>query len=483
MLNTEFILHLTLIEGIGPQVIQKIIQSQRSGVQTSDLYHLSASDWMRYFGISEIAAHKLVAGLSDMTVLEKELNLIEKHKIKLLTMADASYPELLQEIHSPPAVLYYLGGDFAAKNNPSIHASGALRVGGEGDQKNILSEDFNQSCDSLPICSEASSSARPECSVGMYRRVLENNKHNKRIAVVGARKGNEYGKRIIQTIIPDLVAAGYAIVSGGALGIDAMAHEAALQCGGKTIAILGSGLLRLYPSANKPLFKRIIESGGIVASPYPLKMEGLPHNFPARNRIVTGLSQGCLVVQAAKKSGALISAHCAMEQGREVFAVPGAFDDELSAGCHEIIQQGAKLVMNSADILTEFGDRIIIPSQLILEQKMLQQSISFSRAQPDTLTGSVVNTSLGFPRAHPELVEGSERLILQQVQDERKGIIAASYSETQTKILAACKQQASIEDIVSATQLSFEQVQSELFTLQLEGVLSQDFAGLWVVDY
>lgn len=387
MLNTEFILHLTLIEGIGPQVIQKIIQSQRSGVQTSDLYHLSASDWMRYFGISEIAAHKLVAGLSDMAILEKELNLIEKHKIKLLTIADASYPELLQEIHSPPAVLYYLGGDFAAKN--------------------------------------------------------------KCLAVVGARKSNDYGKRIINTMVPDLIAAGYTIVSGGALGIDAMAHEAALQCGGKTIAILGSGLLRLYPSSNKLLFKRIIDNGGIVASPYPLMMEGLPHNFPARNRIVTGLSQGCLVVQAAKKSGALISAHCALEQGREVFAVPGAFDDELSAGCHEIIQQGAKLVMNSADILSEFGDRVIQPDMQVLKQQVL-----FAQAQ----------SSLHFDRA-PIAKENEE----------------TNTSESQKKIITFCKQPSSVEDIVAATQLSFEQVQSELFNLQLDNVVSQDFAGLWVV--
>ena len=386
MLSKKFILHLTLIEGIGPHIIQKIIKSERSGVQTSDLYHVSASDWMRYFGISEIVAHKLVAGLSDMTILEKELDLIEKNKIKLLTIIDESYPALLQEIHSPPPVLYYVGGDFAAKN--------------------------------------------------------------KSLAVVGARKGNEYGKRIIQTIVPDLVAAGYTIVSGGALGIDAMAHEAALQCGGKTIAILGAGLLRLYPSSNKLLFKRIIESGGVVASPYPLMMEGLPHNFPARNRIVTGLSQGCLVVQAAKKSGALISAHCALEQGREVFAVPGNFDDELSAGCHEIIQQGAKLVMNSADILSEFGDRVIISEKPIVEQKMLQQSISFSSAP----------------------------------SSERKENLAKQYSEPQQKIIVACKQPSSIEDILTATQLSFEQVQAELFNLQLDGVVSQDFTGMWVVQ-
>lgn len=362
------------------------MQSQRSDVQTSDLYHLSASDWISYFGISEQTAHKLVAGLADMALLEKELDLIEEHKIKLITIDDAAYPSLLKEIHSPPAILYYQGSSFAVS---------------------------------------AVASAKEE----------------KRIAVVGARKANDYGQRAVDLLVPDLVAAGYTIVSGGALGLDTMAHEAALQCGGKTIAILGSGLLRLYPSSNKDLFKRIIKNGGIVASPYPLMMEGFPHNFPARNRIVTGLSQGCVVVQAAKKSGALISAHCALEQGREVFAVPGHFDDELSAGCHEIIQQGAKLVMSSADILSEFGEKV--PAPRIVEEKSLQQAISF------------------------------------RLSSEQKKDFADKYPESQQKIIAACQKPISLEDIITTTALSFEQVQSELFTLQLDGVVSQDFTGMW----
>ncbi len=378
MFNTQFILHLTLIEGIAPSVIQKIIQSQRSGVQTSDLYHLSAFDWMNYFGISEKYAQKLVAGLSDMTILEKELELIHENKIQITTIIDQSYPALLKEIHLPPAILYYQGGNFPSKS----------------------------------------------------------------LAVVGARKGNEYGQRIIDMIIPDLVAAGYAIISGGALGIDTMAHQAALRCGGKTIAILGSGLLKPYPPTNKKLFAAIMESGGIVASSYPLNMDPLPHNFPARNRIVTGLSQGCLVVQAAKKSGALISAHCALEQGREVFAVPGPFDDELSSGCNEIIQQGAKLVMSSADIFNEFGDKIVHADKQAFQQQVLFSPASF-------------------------------------ISSQKK--LTEIYSATQQKIILVCKQPMSLEDIINITELSFEQAQSELFNLQLDGVVIQDFTGMWVV--
>jgi DNA processing protein len=378
MINKDFLLHLTLIDDIGPAVIKKMMQFQRSDVQTSDLYHLSALQWMQYFRISELTAQKLVTGLSDISVLEKELELIEKNRIQLVTIIDQSYPYLLKEIHLPPVVLYFYGAEFE--------------------------------------------------------------KCTKSLAVVGSRKANHYGQKIINAVIPDLIAAGYTIVSGGAVGIDTMAHQAALECGGKTIVILGSGLLRPYPGVNKKMFYKIIESGGIVASSYPLLMEPFPGNFPARNRIVTGLSQGCLVVQAAQKSGALISAHCALEQGREVFAVPGLFDDELSAGCNEIIQQGAKLVMNSADILTEFGDRVVISAKPIIEQKSFQQPITFSAAQP------------------------------------------SNYSDTQQKIVAVCTQPASLEDITSITQLSFEQVQSELFTLQLDGVVSQDFSGMWSIS-
>src|SRR5204862_6910763 len=124
---------------------------------------------------------------------------------------------------------------------------------------------------------------------------------------------------------------------------------------GKTIVVLGSGLLRPTLSSHRELFKRVIASGGLVVSSFPLLMDAKPGNFPARNRIIAGLSHGCLVVQAAQKSGALITAHYALEQGREVFAIPGSLDDPLSAGCHALIQQGAKLVTCPADIITEIG--------------------------------------------------------------------------------------------------------------------------------
>ena len=233
------------------------------------------------------------------------------------------------------------------------------------------------------------------------------------------------------------------------------------KCGGKTIAVLGSGLLNVYPISNKKLFQSIVDSGGAMVSSFPLTMEGMPGNFPARNRIITGLSHGCLVVQAAQKSGALISAHYAMEQGREVFAVPGPFDSELSAGCNGLIQNGAKLVMNSADILTEFGDRIVLPDKKATEHKAMQLNL-------ESFQGARFDSSSKVAPCPPKL---------SAKEDVDK---YSHYSAQQKVIIAACKQPLSFDDIITRTQLSSELVQAELFDLQLDGVISQDFTGMWV---
>ncbi|HSC25405.1 MAG TPA: DNA-processing protein DprA [Candidatus Babeliales bacterium] len=389
MINSEFILHLTLLDTIGPAIIQKIIEMQRSDVSASDLYLFSQTDWMNIFGFTERVAQKLAIGLSDKKILENELHLIAKHTIQWLSIQNSEYPQLLREIYLPPSILYFQG-------NQSL---------------------FNVA--------------------------------QKSLSVVGARKADKYGKQVVDRIIPDLVAANYIIVSGGALGIDTMAHEVAIKTGGATIAVFGSGLLHYYPASNTNLFKAIIEHNGLIVSSFPLKMQPLSGNFPARNRIVTGLSHGCLVVQAAQKSGALISAHYAMEQGREVFAIPGPIDDELSVGCNMLIQNGAKLVITSADILQEFGDRIILPDKQVTQEKALQ------------LTFESVATVVS-----PKKIDSIE---------------SSLYTSEQQKIIAACKQPSSFDMIIAVTQLSPEIIQSELFNLQLDGIVAQDFTGMWSV--
>ena len=173
-----------------------------------------------------------------------------------------------------------------------------------------------------------------------------------RLAVVGSRTPTRYGERIATGLAGQLAARGVEIVSGGARGIDSCAHEGALEQQGRTVAVLGSGLARLYPPENETLFERIAASGALV-SEFALDESPLPHNFLRRNRLISGLSVAVVVVEAAERSGTHNTATHALEQGREVLAVPGSVQSHKSVGCHRLIQQGAKLVQDVADIVAE----------------------------------------------------------------------------------------------------------------------------------
>lgn len=172
------------------------------------------------------------------------------------------------------------------------------------------------------------------------------------LAVVGARGPTEYGKETTRRLVTELVNSGVTIISGLALGIDARAHQAALEAGGRTIAVLACGVDVPYPETNRALAERIVAHGALV-SEIPLGMAPVPNNFPARNRLISGLARGTLVVEAGEKSGALITVEFALEQGREVFAVPGHIYSVKSAGTHRLIRNGAALVRNAEDILQD----------------------------------------------------------------------------------------------------------------------------------
>lgn len=212
--------------------------------------------------------------------------------IDILTDSDAAYPRLLREIHDPPAVLF-LRGKFQPR-------------------------------DALAI------------------------------AMVGTRHATQYGLRQAERLAKGLAQAGLTIVSGMARGIDAAAHRGALAAGGRTVAVLAGGLLNLYPAEHKDLAEQIAQAGLLVS-------ESPPHSppragaFPQRNRLITGLCLGVVVVEAGLRSGALISAEHAMEQGREVFAVPGRVDSRASRGCHRLLREGARLVECVEDVLEELG--------------------------------------------------------------------------------------------------------------------------------
>jgi DNA processing protein len=176
---------------------------------------------------------------------------------------------------------------------------------------------------------------------------------NIQIAVVGSRQPTVTGIEIAAELSGQLVSAGLTITSGLAIGIDTASHQGALHQGGSTIAVLGSGLKHWYPSANIPLAKKILYQGGLLISELPLTAPPLPQFFPKRNRIISGLSVGVIIVEATCRSGSLITAKTALEANREVFAIPGSIRNPLSAGCHQLIQQGAKLVITVNDVLNE----------------------------------------------------------------------------------------------------------------------------------
>lgn len=185
------------------------------------------------------------------------------------------------------------------------------------------------------------------------------------VAIVGSRKPTSYGREVAQRISYDLAQAGVIIVSGLALGIDGVAHRGALEAGGTTIAVLGNGLDSIYPSSHQDLGQTIIEKGGAIISEYEPAMPALAYQFLERNRIVSGLSDAVVVVEAAARSGTLSTAAHALNQGREVFAVPGNITSPLSTGCNNLIKQGATPVTSSDDILE------IIAPQIKIDQAQL----------------------------------------------------------------------------------------------------------------
>lgn len=239
--------------------------------------------------VSARLADKILEGAPGETV-QAALVWLEQKDHHLLTLADPDYPAPLLEIADPPVILYLAG----RRQLLPAHA----------------------------------------------------------LAVVGSRNPSPKGLENAEALAKALSDASHTVVSGLAEGIDSAAHRGGLAGEASTIAVVGTGLDRVYPARNRDLAKDIEERGALV-SEFPLGTRALPGNFPRRNRIISGLSKGCLVVEAAIQSGSLITARCALEQGREVFAVPGSIHSPLAKGCHALIKQGAKLVETATDVLEE----------------------------------------------------------------------------------------------------------------------------------
>lgn len=241
------------------------------------------------------------------------------------------------------------------------------------------------------------------------------------LAIVGSRNATPGGLRTAEEFAAAASASGLTVVSGLALGIDAAAHRGALSAGaeaGSTIAVVGTGIDRIYPARNQALARRIAEEGGIL-SEFPLETPALRRNFPQRNRLISGLSLGVLVVEATLDSGSLITARCAGEQGREVFAIPGSIHSPFSKGCHKLIREGAKLVETARDVLDELG----LPATIE----------PLSKKEEDHGSRATVLRALGFDPVTPdELVARLEwpveRVMTHLLELEMSGKIARMQS-------------------------------------------------------
>ncbi len=193
-----------------------------------------------------------------------------------------------------------------------------------------------------------------DAPICLYVRGTLDSLENRMIALVGSRRTSNYGRMMAEHLARSASFAGWTVVSGLAYGVDAVAHQAVLDAGGKTVAVLGGGLARIYPQDHVAMAKKIIETGGAIVSEFPMEFSPNRNSFPMRNRIISGISQGVIVVEAGSTSGSLITARFAIEQNRQIFAVPGQADNPQARGCNNLIRQGAKLTETFEDVLNEF---------------------------------------------------------------------------------------------------------------------------------
>jgi DNA processing protein len=360
----RFILHLSLISGVGIETIKQIVTLLEL-YTINDIYSFSEKDFIKLVRFGEKKASVVVKGLQNSALLEQEEQEILREKAHYISFLHADYPDQLKNIAMPPPILYYKG------------------------------------------------------------RSLSHYQQKPLLAMVGSRQANHYAAQVINAFVSDFVKHTVVIVSGGAIGVDTLSHKATLQAGGDTIVVLGSGLSHLYPYQNKMLFETIFEKQGTIISEFPMKSKPEAHHFPQRNRIISGLSSGILIVQAAAKSGAYITAQCALEQGKDVFAVPGSIFDPLSTGCHNLLQEGAHLAMSSEMVL----------------------STCFS-------------------------VSGKT------ARGQQEQMYLSSFSIIQKRILSLCQRPTYLDEIIEqCDDVDYLILQKELSLLQIQGHLEQELTG------
>lgn len=328
MTELESLIGLNMLPQLGSIRFKRLWDHFGSGQK---IIFAPKSELKQVEGITDLLANR-ISECRNIS-LAKEMDLIEKHQVRVLTLQDKDYPRNLRTICDPPMVLYVKG--------------------------ELTKED------------------------------------SQAVAIVGSRQASFYGIACAEKIARGLSELGITIVSGMARGIDTASHRAALKAKGRTIAVLGSGLINIYPAENKALFSQIAGEGTVI-SEFPMQAKPLAYNFPRRNRIISGLSLGVVVVEAARNSGALITANCALEQGREVFAVPGKVDSANSKGVNELIKQGAKLTADIADILEEIDLKLKanLQSPSLARDKATRDNGKKLSAEENLLLGLIAKSPL-----------------------------------------------------------------------------------------
>ncbi|MDL2273280.1 DNA-processing protein DprA [Oscillospiraceae bacterium OttesenSCG-928-G22] len=376
-----------------------------------DIYYATEADYKAVPGIDGRDRRELLE--KSFVRAETVLEICEKKQIRVITIQDAEYPDRLKNIDAPPLVLYTKGR--------------------------------------FPLFDEEVA-----------------------VAVVGSRKHTAYGRLVAERISYELAVGGALVVSGMARGIDSCANRGALNAGKPTVAVLGCGADVVYPAENRELYEEISVRGCIVTE-YTPGTRPFGGNFPVRNRIISGLSLGTLIVEAPRMSGALITANCALEQGRDVFAVPGNIDIAVNEGGNELIKEGAKLVTSASDILVEYVH--LFPHKLTLPPEKSRYERASEDRPPDLM--KVAQSPSGYARKSAKPAPPPEEAPKEKITEE----MIKGFTEPERKIIVSIIQEPRhIDEITELCGISPADCLSALTMLEIEGAVRQTGAKYFAID-
>lgn len=400
------LVRLTLADGLGPVLIRRLLDECGGDVEQAS--RADPGLLRRVRGVGADGAERIAESLRQADP-QAEMERAREAGVHLVCRHDPEYPPMLALIHDRPVLLY---------------------VRGELDPTRLL--------------------------------------HS--IAIVGSRRCSMYGRQQAGHLASGLSMSGFVIVSGGARGIDTAAHQGALTAGGPTVVVLGCGMEHVYPRENKALFDHIVETGGAIVTEFPMAMVPAAENFPRRNRIVSGMSLGTIVVEASTRSGALITARLACEDhNREVMAVPGRADSPTSAGCHKMIREGwARLVTTPAEVLESLEGAEHLVQAAIRDTKA---RLNGKDVVSGTRSAGPLFESIGSVGNDGDSVE----------RQSRRSIREVGLSESQRAILdALTSEPIDSDELAHQCGLDVATLQADLTVLQLRGLVNRaPSAGVW----